>query len=171
MTVTALPNEPDVVALTRDDIKALRNAASIVFRFNLDNDRYGPIGSFVEANIEHDPGDGFGKRELRKSIPINPAHVTNYSDRGEAKGACEVFTSARYVPQLATLFTLLKPGDELHPRWTAGNDTDVVRERGVTIDEFAVRVRRPGKAGKASFEFLLHCQVTTPHSQSRNIRW
>jgi hypothetical protein len=71
--------------LTRDQLKALRHATSVVFRGYWPGAPYAPDGldlpaTLIEAVKEEDPGDGFGRRDRRVEIPTEPVGIVNYAD-------------------------------------------------------------------------------------------
>jgi hypothetical protein len=175
MTTTTL-----TPALTAADLRTLRNADSVVFRFVTDRapeTTYGAPGTTVVCTKRHDPGDGFGCRELQVIIDLPTGSVTTYGrDDGpptsQATMAWWVFTSAKFNPPLVTALAMLRPGDLLIPQWVANNNNGHVRDAGLTTDEFKLRVQRPTKSGRHKvFEFLLDSRVLPPHSTARDIRY
>lgn len=146
--------------LTADELKALRKATGISFHY-----RDGK--AFVGATIEHDPGDGFGRREIRREIPAQ-FKATIYerdlsSGRTEPTSCFWSLISARVTPEWATLKSMLRTDDELILHWTGANNSEAVREAGFMVDEFRVEVRRWNKERtklQAHMVFLLGVSVT-----------
>lgn len=149
MTMTPIPT------LTADEIKALRRADSIVFRFEKDD------YCRIDATIEYDPGDGFGKRDLQRTIHIREAQTTNYVESDspgvnrEITHACWVFSAARFHPQLVTMFSLLRPGDQIRPHFVAGDHNGHVAEAGLRSDTINVLVHRRARKSEKVLTFRL----------------
>jgi hypothetical protein len=110
-------------------IRSLRSANSIVFRWGIGH----------PARIEgQSPG---GARIIVKTAAPK---LAEYGD-GAIASACWAFSSAQWTPALVTFLSLLRPGDEIRPIFTADNSSSFLREAGVTVDEMAVEIVRPRK--------------------------
>jgi hypothetical protein len=150
--------------ITREELKALRGADTIVFRWNteLRGADYGPIGSSICATLSHDPGDGFGKRELSVSVPAVTPVVIDYGNNGTPAGACAVFSSAKFCPELVTALQFARTGDLLVPEYVCSNNSETLRDAGLHMDETKLRVRRGGK----TYTFMLHAVCIPARSNS-----
>lgn len=166
--------------LTRDDIKTLRNADSIVFRTStVSRDRgYPEYETFADCTKRHNPGDGFGERELSAKVAVQQTVATVYSSDGwgssrvELSGASWVFTSAQYRDTLQTALSLLKPGDSLCVKYVANNNNGHMRDAGLTCDAIELIVYRKAAGDKLRrFTFALDTVVLTPHNLCRNLRF
>lgn len=171
--------------LTRDDLKAIRSADHWVsFHYAAEHDMHEsyrpedrPPDTTLRLVKRHDPGDGFGQRELTVEIPCETAsftiYETGYDNPGPLRNAYWPISSPFHCPEWATVTKLLKVGDRIRPHWRAGNNSDMTREVGITIDEFYLYVhRRKGKGeDQELLTFLLGVCPIKPHSAGRNIKW
>ena len=168
----------ETAALTREQLKALKNADSIVFRFHSEDsphvtDRELPA-TWIEAIKTINPGDGFGERDRRVEIPTGQALLHSYN-QGVIQYASWVFLHTDRSHPLGTLIHgFLRAGDRLQPEFVAGNNNDHVRDAGLTVDEVHLRVERgplddPSKVKR--FRFMLDTCVYPPHSLARNIHF
>lgn len=154
--------------ITAEQLKALRNADTIVFR-------YSPEATTIEAVRSVDPSDGYGERDLRVSIPVEDAVVTNYACQNPVDGslfrtvssAAWVLGASQYNATVSTfLRQILRKGDRIRPVFVAGNDSAAVRDAKLTVDELHVNLDRG--QGRA-LTFSLDHWVGRPLAASRAI--
>lgn len=146
-----LTDETTDLALTRADVLALRNAETLSFCSNRD-------GNYIRATKQHDPGDGYGKRELAQNVRCGPPSVENHNTSDADGDSFGSTVRCHYNPVVQTFLHFLRAGDVLMAKFTLGNDTERMKERGFTRDDLAVQVQR----GDKLFEFILDTMVTEP---------
>lgn len=173
MTDTSAP-----AALTREHLRALRSANSLVIRHYQPDWQYAPDGlteplTVIDARKEHDPGDGYGRRDLHVDVPMNGMTMQNYGKRGRALGFHWVFLYPHHDTPIGTLVhSVLRVGDRLSVKYLASNDSDNLRDAGLTKDEIFLIVER-GPADEPSkckrLTFMLDVRVYPPGSSARHI--
>lgn len=179
--------------LSREHLKALRNADTIVAHHYGEAFKYIDAGegrtlpaTWFECIKEYDPKDGFGKRDIRVSVPVEPASLRVFTDRSADEG--EVMNDRRPVshavwllysrfsdsPAHTLVHDILRVGDRITPKWTLNNNNDIVREAGLTVDEFSVEIIR-GPLDNLSkckrLTVMLDSVTIKPHSSARNVTW
>lgn len=168
--------------LTRDNLKALRNANALVIRTHFKGSPHAPEGkdlpaSWIECIKEHDPDDGFGRRELpRVEVPIELGRVENYTKGfGPVLYYSWVFQFTGWDHPIGTIVRgLLRVGDRVQPLILAGNDSDNIRNANMTQDEMHLIVERgpvddPKKCKR--YRFMLDSYFYPPHGLARQIRF
>jgi hypothetical protein len=177
--------------LTREHLKALRNAHDIIVRFHGEHFQYHdgkePLPhTFADCKKEVDPGDGYGKRELHVEVPLEPARFVVYTERSATEG--DVANSRTPVshalwilhsrwndsPEYTLVHHILRVGDRVTPVWVCNNNSENVRNAGLTVDEFRVEIMRgpvdePSKCKR--LVVLLDTVAIPPHSSARNVTW
>jgi hypothetical protein len=142
--------------LTAENIKTLRNADDLVFRFHAEG--HAEPGTWVEAIKRIDFDDGFGPVDRRISIELPGTLIENYtghswvgeSVRREVKAASWVFPIRFHGPGFTLVKHILKPGDRMRPVFVVGNDSETLNKANLTRDELRVEIERgpydqPGK--------------------------
>lgn len=154
------------MALTTAEIKAMRNAEHVVFHHE---HRPGEhlAKDYAIARKEHDPGDGFGRRELEVRIPIAGSRFEAYSLDGDGDIVWASGVGRKYSPEWATVLGLLRVGDELIARWVLGNNSDTLKAAGLSHDEFKLTIVRTTKTGSRQMTFWLDDIITPEHSSAR----
>lgn len=158
--------------ITREQLKALRNATAAVFRW--DAVEGGTTGT-LDLSKEVQRGDGFGSDTLRVEIPVS-ARVQNYgghrfSDDPEdsklrrAIGGDWVLLTLKVSPEWCTFAQFLRPGDVVSQEWTVDNRNDLLKRAHLTAHEIKVRVERKGKL----HTFILDSCVCDPHSTADRV--
>lgn len=155
------------VALTTDDIKALRAADAVSF-FHRD-------GTPSIVATKRDEGDIFGYAERSREIPIHASRVTNYANEApaEAEHAARYGWSCLYYLSTAqmcetwrTIAELLKLNDVLTFQWYRANNTLHMDELGIAHDMLRLDVQR----GKKTYTFHVAASITERTSMGRMVR-
>ncbi|RMD62212.1 hypothetical protein D6833_07175 [Candidatus Parcubacteria bacterium] len=137
--------------LTRDAIRMLRCAKGItVFHHAMG------CGAQVHVYDQTDNGD--------------PALVIECNDvvrGGELLSARAARTHCHQDGQWQAFVRVLRPGDRLTVVWRIGNDSDVLREAGLTQDMCLLRVWRTERNRNVSLEFLLDTTIAPVDSSVR----
>lgn len=177
--------------LTREHLKVLRNADTIVVRHHSEHFKYHDgievlPRTFFDCIKDIDPGDGFGKRELRAEVPTDPGRFTVYTadsardgtvanDRREISHALWILRPSYHDdPARALVHEILKVGDRVQPLWVCNNNNENVRNAGLTVDEFRIVIVRgpvdePNKC--KTLTLLLDSCALPPGSSARNVTW
>lgn len=153
------------MALTRDQIKAMKNAEHVVF--HREHREGEPAKDYAIASRRHDPGDGFGERELIVTIPIAGSLFETYELPGDGDIAWASGVGRRYCAEWATVLEFLRVGDELIARFVLGNNSETLKDAGLSHDEFKVEIVRTGKTGSRRFTFWLDDIIAPTHSSAR----
>lgn len=157
--------------LEASQVKALRNADSILYRYSVAEDL-----CVLECMKKVDVGDGFGDRELRVEIPVSP-QFTQYEEfndglRREITNACWIFSSARFIPQLVTALSLLRKEDRIQIHVIAGNSNGVTNEADLVTDEIYLKVHRSVNGNGTVLTFLLDTITYKKHGNfMRNVTY
>lgn len=174
--------------LTRENLKTLRNADDIVVRFHSEHFKYKADGevlprTFLDCIKQVDPGDGFGKREMRVEVDVEPAGFRVFDQKGQTdQRAADPISHALWSlhpkwagnEQHTFIHHLLRVGDRLTPLWVCNNNSDNIRNAGLTVDEFKFEIVRgpvdePSKCKR--LVVLLDSAVYPPHNLARNVTW
>lgn len=173
--------------LTREQLKVLRNADDIVVRYHSENyPGNDSDATWFDCIRRNDPNDGYGLRELRVDVPVQPAFIRVYTERSATDGM--VANDTRPIsyclwhlyprwndnPAHTLVHHILRVGDRVTPVWICNNSSDVVREAGLTRDEFLVQIDRgpldePRKCKRLTV--MLDTATMRPGSSARNIVW
>lgn len=147
-------------ALALYQVKALRNADDVTFRFNDGR-------CYIQATKQTDPNDGFGARPIDIEIPAEPKWSIHYlpgAPRAKPRVAFYSCSSAQFRPEWVTATKFLKVGDELILHWTKEH-SERVRDAGLQTVEFRMEVRRRGARGTSHYVFLLGADVEPAGSE------
>lgn len=170
------------IALTRENLKVLKGATSIVIRHYTPDAQYKPDGlsenlTLIEAIKRVDPKDGYGERDLRVEIPVNGAHISNW-DTKDAKVSdfSWVLLHTMIDTPIGTLIHggVLRVGDRLSVKLYAGNNNENLRNARLTKDEIYLLVERGPVDDRSKCKrltFMLDDCVCNPHSSARNVRF
>lgn len=134
MTVSSVLSPADL-AITADDVKALRNATMVAF----DHMRNGEHR--LRAIIEKRDGAFETRGELHVRAQ---SHIQRYSDPTEYDNAYALIQSAQFNDEWRTVAKALRAGDVLSMEWRANSNT-YVRDAGLNLDELVLHVYRDGK--------------------------
>lgn len=160
-TTTTMPT------LTRDDVRALRNAdEAVVFFFESGK-------SYVRAAKKVDPNDGFGPRTLDREIVLPDAQIVVHRPAfaGPVTYAVASMGTVAFNKEWKTVAKLLREGDVLQMVFEANNDTTCLREADLARDTFTLIVRRELPSGRIDeMHFTLADEVMPRHSPARTIR-
>lgn len=177
--------------LTREHLKVLRNADTIVVRhhsehFKYDDGKETLPSTFFDCIKKTDPGDGFGEREMRVEVPLEPARFSIYTPDSATHGSVandrRPISHALWIlhprwndnPAHALVHDILKAGDRVAPLWVCNNNSDNIRSAGLTADELRIVITRgpvdqPSKCRRLTL--LLDTSVVPPSSTARNVTW
>jgi hypothetical protein len=153
------------MGLTPHDLRAIRHADHLVFRYNSPRSSGGQRGNWLECGLDarHSP-TGFDQAH---AVVLGEPRITVYDDRrGEpgdtsrshpldgvaledAWGCVSVYP--RYEPAHQTWIRTLRTGDELAVRFVIGNNNDYLRRAGLSFDEAWLVIRRPGAKHEARY--------------------
>lgn len=164
--------------LTAENLKTLRNADDIVFRYN--NVPGEDAGSTViECIKDVDPGDGFGERDIRVQIEVAGTRIHNYTaspwgddkpQRREVASMDWVLLSVRYNDEWRTIVQhILRTNDHVWVELSVSNDSENLRRAGLTCDELALIVERKAGDKVKSFSFKLAHSIYPMHSTGRPV--
>lgn len=164
--------------LTKDEIKAFRNADSAVFRWEAIP---GGTKGTIDLGKEVERGDGYGRDTLRVQIDA-PAGVQNYggstfSDDPEgsrldpAVRGDWVLLSLSVSRDWATIGAFLKPGDVLTQVWTVDNRNTLLKRARLTRHDLALTVTRAPEGRPAKrFVFNVASAVLDPYNLADHVR-
>lgn len=166
-------------ALTRDDLKALREADSVSFAYTTEP-REGQPPCYLRLTKKHDESGSAvwsSDTEAERLIPAqvqltayDREHSSSDAQR-EIRRAYASSLSAKFDPHWVTAVANIKVGDQLILHFIAGNNTETLRKAGLMHDEFDLRVRRFDKDGKrkADLTFRLDDRICPIGSSARMI--
>lgn len=165
---------PTDTALTREQVKAIRNADTVVLRWDhTDSER----PDVLELVKETERTDGFGREDIRLPLPC-PARVANYGqstlgEEGErlrkAISGDWVILNVQHQDEYRTFASFIKPGDALEQSWVVDNRNSLLKEAGLTLHELKLRVLRGGDQVKV-YTFMLDASVLNPHNTADRVR-
>jgi hypothetical protein len=157
--------------ITSDQLKALRNARSVTFHYDKNTHL-----ATVRATREHDPGDGFGPRDISIEFPVQGL-VSTLLNPLAIKGAkvTDAFWALSYASVEDTWRTALhhlRPGDELAVRWEVGGQVfDRLKDAGFTTVSFTLEVTRTSTKGRKYMVFLIAYAVERLDATSPSVRY
>lgn len=172
---------PTDAALTREQLKTIRNADSAVLRWNHKETDKPDVLELVKEIKEP---NGFGSYDLRVQLPC-PARVANYggdrypedadSDRlDRAVSGDWVLLYIRHHDEWNTFAHFLKPGDRLEQEWTVDNRNELLKKARLTHHEVKIRIRRTvtlkGVERERVYTFMLDSAVQNPYNLADNVR-
>lgn len=159
--------------LSRENIRAIRHADSVVLRWTQDEDKRWHHTGHLDLTKKVDDGTGF-KHNIHVQIPTE-VMVNSYSSSphrlAPAIRGDWVILYIKHHPEWQTFAQLLKAGDRLVQEWVVDNRNTCLKEARLTQHEVKLRVFRPTKDGQAKvFTFLLDTCVIQTHSLSGTIQ-
>jgi len=149
--------------LTKEFLKALKQADTICFRLN---DGKHTLEASKRVN------DGvYGDHTVRADLSID-GFVRDYGKNGgQIDTAFCYLGSAKYIPEIQTILTLLRAGDHIKVMWIANNDSEVLTNAGFCQDEVRLIVTRQAASGRSKvLNFLIDSQVSPINSSARICR-
>ena len=153
--------------LTKQQIKALKSADTIVFAFKRGN------GHEIRAiRKAENTNDGFDQTVYietmgRFSLYSDTQWGYNQTD-SEPENCYSHFGSPQYNDYLKTVFSLLREGDEIVLKWSYANNSEFMIGRQVTRDNLVVIIRRDDTD---KYHFQMDDSVTNPGSSARLVRF
>lgn len=177
--------------LTRWHLKVLRNAKTIVVRHHGEGYKHAEDGevlprTWLDCSTDHDPNDGFGKREIHVDVPCEPARFQVFTERSATEGF--VANSRREIdyatwilhptysddPANTLVHHILKAGDRVRPFFQCNNNSETIRDAGLTVDQFFIEITRgpveePSKCKRLTV--MLDSVVLRPMNLARNVVW
>lgn len=141
------------MGITKVELAALRKADTVCFdRYWRDGDEFSKIRAIKDAKrTEADPY----AEEITVSIFVEST-VRDYDASSSDRHTCfHMIHSPQYSEEWMTIVGLLKAGDDLVLRWTAGNSNGYLDEAGLHRDELALVVMR----GKRRMVFRIATSV------------
>jgi len=163
------------VALTREKIKAIRNAEVAVFRWKADDHGAGTL----VLTKTRERTDGFGPDELRVEVPTIVG-VQNYGSGGSPEAASNLApaTSGSWAildvdvrAEWNTMANQLREGDTLVQEWIVDNRNDLLMHARLTMHELKVRVERPMTDGRTRvYRYLLAAAVRDPFGMGDQVK-
>jgi hypothetical protein len=154
--------ETTIPTLDRDDLKALRNADTVCFRYH---DEVATIECLKRDS------DEFGAKERRRDITVEGVVYNGYdADGGRARGAemnygFAMFHSAKYTENWRTIVGLLRADDTLRLEFRTDDATNgYVKDAGLHADELWLRIERGEGPHRKRLYFLLDASVCPDNS-------
>jgi hypothetical protein len=164
--------------LTAENLKALRNADDIVFRYrNVPGED--TRSTFIECIKDTDPGDGFGRRDIRVQIEVAGTRIRNFTaspwgddkpQRREVASMDWVLSSTQHNDEWRTIVHhFLRKDDHLWVELFVSNDSENLRKAGLSCDELALIVERKAGNKIKTFSFKLDHSIYPTHSTGRHV--
>lgn len=155
--MTAITSYPLTIsdALTKDQVKAIKQADSVVFRFDAGN---GSVRLTKEAK-DATYGSAY---DATMEIPITVGII------GKSQGAnkaCCVITSAQFAETWRTVAHLLKAGDKLSAEFQANYWRASEGYEDMNLDTCIVKINRNG----AMMHFMVNVEMSRPGYSMRMI--
>lgn len=142
MSIAELATE---LALSTEDVKALRSATMVAF----DHNRDGQHG--LRAIVETRSGAFETRGELRIAARSS---ITRYSDQREYTNAFALIQSAQFNEEWRTAAKAIRAGDVLAMEWRV-NSNGYVKDAGLNMDELVVHVCRGEKLTRVGTYLLV----------------
>jgi hypothetical protein len=161
------------MALTREDVKALREATTVVFGYSVestyDGDGVASKRTDIRAIKRLDAQSCVWSSDLTRNILAAGSMITAFDrDLGPAesvRSACTSISVAQHDEAWRTVVGLLRVGDEIVLRWYLGNDTPAMREAGIALDELHLIVQRANSDKRLVFR--IEHRASPTHSSAR----
>jgi hypothetical protein len=156
-----MKTETTTTGLTSNDVKALRTADVISLHF------VNGV-STIAATKNLKTAGPFDERERRHTISVS-GFVTDYrneysySRQEEYKCFAMVYG---YNEVWATVASLLKPNDLITLHWIGGNDSQNLKNGGLTQDLLKLEVKR----GDKKLVFHVEDSIVPPHSTAKMVQ-
>lgn len=169
--------------LDRQQVRALRNADSLVFYINVPRYQGDEPAQWIKAILNPENSDnGF---EQSQAIPLDEPSVTNYEDdsptgadhsgyplsgvkTADMRGAVTVL-HPKYADLARTWLYLVRPGDTLLLRLILSNQSENLEKAGMVRDSAYLIIKRPTKRGSKRMMFVLADDVLPAHSLARMV--
>ena len=132
--------------ITKEQIKAIRQANDICFRFK--------NGEHTIEASKRIKDTVYGDTTARADIPVSgQLHAYNpYGNKqGDISGAFYYLGSCKFDPVWQTIISLLRADDDITLVWSANNDSEAMVDHGVFNDQLNITVVR----GKKTMEFCV----------------
>ena len=155
------------MGLTTAEVKALRNADSVLFSFGADpmrtNKHY--IGAIKRGK------DEFGEVDRTLVIPV-AGYFRNYATTGqggvgEPKSAFASIHSARFDHAWMTVAETVRVGDDITLHWILSNNTETLKEAGLAHDYLKLQIRRDSRRKPWPLTFKVDDRITPYYSSAR----
>ena len=169
--------------LDRHQIRALRNADTLVFYMNVARYQWDEPVHWIKAALNpENSSNGF---EMYEAIPLDEPSVASYEDdsptgsdhshyplsgvkTADMRGAVTVL-NPKYNELARTWLYLVRPGDTLHLRLVLGSQSENLEEAGMVHDRAYLIIKRPTKRGSKRMVFALADDVLPAHSSARMV--
>lgn len=167
---------PDPLAISKDDLGALRWATTVVFESYIqDEQRLTRIRAIRNKRTYDDSPVFFTRREQiafptpfagalderMRVVPAAAAWTFYHGGDEDLASGFAMIGSSLFTPEWLTIASLLRPDDKLVLAWVANNDNDHTRNAGLNRDELHLSVHR-GDA--RALRFLLAVSVGANNS-------
>ena len=135
--------------LTKDAVKYLRQAKSVVFRSREIGAKYEQ--STIELELSTEP-------KVETSIEV-ACKLTSHN--GPKASAFDMIHGAQYYPTWGTFARSIRVGDLLTLLWGAGHDNQYTKDANLHCDHLSIAIDR---AGKRWGEFMINVSVCPDNS-------
>jgi hypothetical protein len=169
------------MSITKHDLKALRNADALVFHDNVEH--HGESGDWLKAVQDaRNSSTGYDQDHW---VQLADSRIIRYEGGmgngaadyptkdlpAERIGASVVLLNPKTSMEVQTWLKVLREGDELSVEFLAGNNNDVMRKAGLSMDEAYLFVHRPRTATHSVpvGKFHLESRVTEVWSSARMV--
>jgi len=139
-------------------LRNAKKAEGVVFRAQAGTDT---IYCAIEFNMKDDS---------KITYEVDSIASNYFRKDGEFSSAFYYSQSAQFDEEMQTVFEMMRKGDEVQICWTAGNDSDYIRERNLTCDEVRVIIKRKVRGKEKRYSFLVESHTLDQNSPSRMIR-
>lgn len=168
-------------SLTAQQVKALKKADSICFRYQRHNKFDDKVSSVIDATIKT-KGYQVGT-EHSETIPVEVNCVivdhdskTPLATIQKHRDDLRCFTSLDYQRDHGSIWSTitanLKAGDKITLVWNRNNNCESIEAFGMACDELSLTVTRTLPSGKKKqFTYKIDSSVTPRHSSARMIRY
>jgi hypothetical protein len=150
---------PAELAISADDVKALRTATMVAF----DHMRNGEHRLRAIYEKRSDTFETRGERSIAAR-----SHITKYSDPREYNNAFALIQSAQFNDEWKTVAKSLRAGDILAMEWRA-NANQYTQDAGLNLDELVLHVFRGENHRLHAGTYMLVVSVC-PDNSARMIR-
>jgi hypothetical protein len=164
------------LALTRDQIKAMRHADTAVFRWDTAEKGVGVL----ELRKEVNRNDGFGPDVLRVEVRTRLGVANHGCEAAGADPAWSLrpaISGSWLIQRLSshaawtTMAGQLRPGDTLVQAWVVDNRNELLKCAGLTLHELKVRVERPVASGAVrAYTYMIEAGVRDPFGPADEVK-
>ena len=139
--------------LTKDNLKAIRQATDICFRFA---DGFNAGKHTIEPSKRiKDPV--YGETSARAVIDVSGRLEAYGNKQGDIYEAFYYLGSCKFDPVWQTIISLMRADDDVTLLWLANNDSEAMTEHGVFNDELRIVITR----GKKTLTFSVYSGTYT----------